>query len=349
MTDSKTPDDDLRIEDLPPIEPPSAGFIVQLFIVPLLIVSVVFGVYVLFAKMASSEADWRQLVTDVRSENPHIRWRAALGLSQLLEADRQRELKAVDGPSAPPRTPLATNRDIATALGDLYGKLIQSTTPTEDETKQIEFLSKAIGLLDVDDVTIPVLRKGMSPDAIPEVRKHSSTGLAMIIGRKHELGAPTTDEELVQQILDMSREPSPLVRHQATYLLGLIASPTALDRARELLNDGNEITRINAAVALARNQSLDGMPTFLDLLHDAREWQLNPSQVVTQEEEQQYFERTLMLSNAITAIGRLKSQLSPQQHQEFIQALDQLTSHSEDKVLHSLATQLQLELQEQPN
>ena len=104
MTDSKTPDDDLRIEDLPPIEPPSAGFIVQLFIVPLLIVSVVFGVYVLFAKMASSEADWRQLVTDVRSENPHIRWRAALGLSQLLEADRQRELhhmfNAVKWPAA---------------------------------------------------------------------------------------------------------------------------------------------------------------------------------------------------------------------------------------------------------
>ena len=44
---------------LPPVEPPSAGFIVQLFVVPALIVLAVVGVWALFGKIASSDEDWR--------------------------------------------------------------------------------------------------------------------------------------------------------------------------------------------------------------------------------------------------------------------------------------------------
>ncbi len=36
------------IEELPPVEPPSAGFIVQLFLIPMLIVGAIIGVYALF-------------------------------------------------------------------------------------------------------------------------------------------------------------------------------------------------------------------------------------------------------------------------------------------------------------
>ena len=42
-------------EDLPPIEPPSAGFIMQLFVVPAIIVMVIIGLWALFGKMVAEE------------------------------------------------------------------------------------------------------------------------------------------------------------------------------------------------------------------------------------------------------------------------------------------------------
>ena len=75
---------------LPEVQPPSAGFIVQLFVVPAVIVLIIVAVYVLFGRLASGEADWRQLVTDVKSENSHVRWRSALTLAQVLQDDALR-------------------------------------------------------------------------------------------------------------------------------------------------------------------------------------------------------------------------------------------------------------------
>ena len=51
-----------RPEELPPVTPPSAGYIVQLFLIPALIVMAVVGVWALFGKLADSESDWQQLV-----------------------------------------------------------------------------------------------------------------------------------------------------------------------------------------------------------------------------------------------------------------------------------------------
>jgi len=44
-------------ENLPPVEPPSAGFIIQLFVVPGLIVLAIVGVYLLFGKLATVGQD----------------------------------------------------------------------------------------------------------------------------------------------------------------------------------------------------------------------------------------------------------------------------------------------------
>ena len=44
-------------DDLPVVEPPSAGFILQLFMVPGLIVAAVIGVWALFGQISSSEQD----------------------------------------------------------------------------------------------------------------------------------------------------------------------------------------------------------------------------------------------------------------------------------------------------
>ena len=121
-------------DELPPVEPPSAGFIVQLFVVPAIIVAMIVGVYLLFGRLASGEQDWRKQLTDIRSENPHVRWRGALGLSQMLNADA-----TADGQR------LAENRDVANEIASLLEQSIGKASVGEDDLKQQEFLVRDVG------------------------------------------------------------------------------------------------------------------------------------------------------------------------------------------------------------
>ena len=60
------------LPDLPPVEAPSAGFIVQLFVIPAVVVAVVIVVWLLFGKLAGGERDAMEYVRLLR-----------LGLGQL--------------------------------------------------------------------------------------------------------------------------------------------------------------------------------------------------------------------------------------------------------------------------
>ncbi|MCA8992435.1 MAG: HEAT repeat domain-containing protein [Planctomycetaceae bacterium] len=342
--DAPKPQSGPRVEDLPPVEPPSAGFIVQLFVVPAIIVLAVCGVYFLFARAASTEHDWRQLVADVKSENPHVRWRAALGLAQALEADGRRQANRTE-PLEAGVVPLAENKEVAEALAEMYGDLIQLESASDEQANQIDFLSKALGLVDVDDVSLPILRDGLSEERSEEVQRHSMTGLVMIAGRRFEKGTPLKNAELEGQILELSREPKPLVRHQTAFLLGLMPSEAALERIHELLDDGDQITQVNAAVALARNDSLDGFSVFEDVLSDAVDWKLNPAQVETEEQRNAYFERGLMLDNSVRALTQLAPQLSGGQKASLVEALDAAIASTKDDTLTSAMKNLKYELQ----
>ena len=117
-----------RPEELPPVTPPSAGFIVQLFLIPALIVMAVVAVWALFGKLADSDNDWKQLATELSSSNEHRRWRAALGLAQLLQNEQ----------IYPPRDqqPLATNPVVVDSLTQLLSESLASTTTTEKQFPQ---------------------------------------------------------------------------------------------------------------------------------------------------------------------------------------------------------------------
>lgn len=323
--------------ELPPVEPPSAGLIVQLFLVPAIIVAAVIGVYALFGRMASQEQDWRQLTSDVRSDNPHIRWRGALGLAQMLDADAQRGENSQK---------LAQNSDIATALAGLYQELIQHNAPSEEELKQIEFLSKAMGRMQVADVIVPVLQNGIDPTRHHDVRKHSLIGLAMLAGNTKDSPALKERTALVNQLIDISREPEPLFRHQAAFNLGLIPTPAAIERLEALLDDPDQMVRLNAAIGLARNGNVSGEPVFDELLNESIQWKLDPSQVRTQEEEARYFERMLMITNALKAIGELRPHLTAEAQSAYAQKVELLSQSTNDAVLRAQSLELVQQLKQ---
>src|ERR1700739_3705371 len=88
-TESPDPSQVPALADLPPVEAPSAGFIVQLFVIPAVIVGVVIVVWLLFGKLAGGERDAMEYVRLLRSG--HANWRAAnraaFELASLIQND----------------------------------------------------------------------------------------------------------------------------------------------------------------------------------------------------------------------------------------------------------------------
>ena len=73
------------LPDLPPVEAPSAGFVVQLFVIPALVVLVVIIVWLLFGKLAGGERDAMEYVRQLQL--PTANWRSAFELASLIQND----------------------------------------------------------------------------------------------------------------------------------------------------------------------------------------------------------------------------------------------------------------------
>ncbi|HLJ10121.1 MAG TPA: hypothetical protein VKU82_02975, partial [Planctomycetaceae bacterium] len=119
-------------EELPPVRPPSAGFIVQLFVVPGLIVLAVVGVWLLFGKLATSEQDWKGLLIELQHPNKHRRWRGASGLAQMLKADQGLGSNGQQ---------LSRNREIAQALSGALTEEVQRGGQSDEDVKYQTFLA----------------------------------------------------------------------------------------------------------------------------------------------------------------------------------------------------------------
>ena len=299
-----------RYENLPPVEPPSAGFIVQLFVVPALIVMVVVGVWALFGKLAAGEQDWRTLVSELRNENEHRRWRGALGLAQLLKADENR----TDSEER-----LATNPLIARELAQMLDQQLDKNAPKDDDLKHQAFLALTLGMLDTPGEVLPVLREAMQPAEDREVRKNAIASVSLISGRMDDRGEPLSDSETVDALVAVSADEDPLLRQMAAYALGLAPSAATTQRLSVLLGDPDANTRVNAAVGLARQDSTRGLPVFESILASASQ----PTQHAAadnNEAARRGFEQLVALKNSLKAVGDLSGQLS-QEDRDRVRAL----------------------------
>lgn len=274
-----------RPEELPPVSPPSAGFIVQLFLIPALIVMAVVAVWALFGKLADSESDWKQLVTELGSSNEHRRWRAALGVAQLL---RNEEI-------SPPteREPLARHPLVVDSLTELFSKAIASTSPTDEDITHQEFLARTLGSLDADEKTLPVLAEATKDSHTVEVRKSALMSIATIAGRHFDVATgykPSSGEKPVEgvavrkvplekptisdpatltQLTICAQDPLPVVRHLAGFAIANVGGAEATEQLKLMLLDGDRFARANAAVGLARNGSTDSIPPMIELLNES--------------------------------------------------------------------------------
>lgn len=274
-------------ESLPPVEPPSAKFIVQLFVVPGLIVAAIVGVWLLFGKLASAEQDWQALVADMKSSNEHRRGRGAMGLAQALAVDQNRK-------SEGPR--LTTNPQVAQELSALLSDTLKSSSQEPVVIDQQAFLTRTLGLLDVPEVVLPVLREAMKETHDREVRKNAVAAVATIAFRADARGTPLSDAGTLEELSNVARDSDPLLRSLAAMSLGFFPLALADQSLTVLLADADANTRANAAVAFTRHKSLKAVPVLKEVLKAA---------AALKQAEPSGDAAPVAATNAMTAIGEL--------------------------------------------
>ena len=289
-------------DDLPVVEPPSAGFILQLFMVPGLIVAAVIGVWALFGQISSSEQDWRQQIVEMRSNNEHRRWRGANGLAQMLRADIE---LGKDGQQ------LSRNPAIAKELTELLKDLLDEPASDKELISQQSFVTTTIGWLDLHDIVIPVLLDAADPKRDEIVRADAIRSLALIAGRADEAGLKLNRSGLTDALLEYSQDRNPLLRQLCAFTLGLVDGTGVDQRLRVMAEDDDPNTQVNAAIALARRGSTEGLPVFYRVMNEAPKPvnpKLMPGETLAErkaEAERQESMNAVALLNVLKAIEEL--------------------------------------------
>src|SRR5687768_12807208 len=127
---------------LPPVEPPSAGFIVQLFVIPAVIVAIIVVVWALFNWLAHTGSDPKAYVEAMKRDS-ESRWQAANNLADVLRNPGNEEVK----------------RDVA-LLAELRGLLEKEIAAGKMDERPVSFrvyLCRAIGEFHLADAMPPLV------------------------------------------------------------------------------------------------------------------------------------------------------------------------------------------------
>jgi HEAT repeat protein len=281
---------------LPPVEPPSAGFIVQLFVVPGVIVLVVVMIWVLFNWLAHKGND-RDAFVRALQRNNEARWQAAFNLAQALKAER--------GASQPT---LVVDRELARQLAGILTSEIDAGSLEDNPLTLRIYLCLALGEFRVSD-GLPALVKAASTvrDAKEEdVRRAALEGIALLASNVPDQKAFAENRELEEVLLGAAADDDPRTRKVATVALGVIGTPRMLEKLHFMLDDANVDVRYNAAVRLAQRGDVAAVPVLVEML--------DPEEMAGVQAEKdpknRPFKRALITINALRAAEQLAAKNS---------------------------------------
>ncbi len=269
--ESASPQPSVRAPDdaLPPIDPPTGGLILKLFVVPLIIVGIVISVVLAINWLSHAGTDHTKLVQAI-GRNAANAWQAAHDLATVLSQDealrRDPAFAAVVSNALRqrleqplPRSPLPAQSPDATLTSD----------PATLEVQVRAYLCKALGEFEIPDV-VPALVRAAGPAAgddprARDVRLAALEAMALNLYKVQQAGGevPGTAEDC---LLQASREAEDLVRSRAAYALGVLGSGAARQRLVEMLRDGYPHARFNAATGLARHGDPSCIPVLAAMI-----------------------------------------------------------------------------------
>src|SRR5262249_19294907 len=212
---SQSPDKPPALPDLPPVEAPSAGFVVQLFVIPAAVVVVVIIVWLLFGKLAGGERDAMDYVERLRQ--PQANWRSAYELASLIQNDPK----------------IAADPKLLGELTDLLShELDRAEDPRhQEDPKLAQYLALTLGAFQTleahtgrGQVVDPIdpLARALTPKFDKAIRISAAASLAKQAARQE---GKLDDPRAVKALGGMATDENPQIRQIALYALGFFPRP----------------------------------------------------------------------------------------------------------------------------
>jgi hypothetical protein len=300
---------------LPPVEPPSARFLIQLFVVPAVIVAAVVLLWFTIETLARrGEQDAASILSGLRGPNG---FQQANDLAEMLRV--------------PERYPeLRRNRDLAKGVAEYLDELIEAGDDDEHAVTMRYFLATLLGEMHVDD-GVPVLIKAARSDPDRDVRRRAVNALAVLAGALAALDPPQSlaRDEVIEPLLELADDQDELIRSETAFALGIVGTtaevdPRLEDALRRLADDPYTDARFNAAAGLARIGSPLAPAAVAEMFDfEAIASSISGEKPITEDQtqqelrSQQAYKRDTILSSALAAVdlmlehGLAKAALAP--------------------------------------
>ncbi len=295
---------------LPPVEPPSAGFLLQLFVVPAIIVACVVLLWFTIESLArSGEQDTDSIMSGLRSSTQGFQ--QAKDLADML--------------AVPERYPeLRTKHDLAGKIAKYLDELVDAGDDAEGAVTMRYFLVSALGEFHVDD-GLPVLVKAARSDPERDVRRKALNAIAVLASSLGRLNPPQslTSDALADALVELANDKDELIRSETAFAIGVVAAapdadPRLDDALRQLADDPYTDARFNAAAALARFGSPLAPAAVAEMLDlEAIDSSLTGEKAITEDQSsqalrsQQAYKRNTILNSALAAIEMMLDNKTP--------------------------------------
>jgi len=279
-------------DSLPPVEPPSAAFLVQLFLVPAIIVAIIVCVWLAFHWLAQLGNDPESYVKTLRRNNEG-RWQAALNFANDLRGPGGKALKGDAG--------------LAKELGSILADEVASGRPRigghggEQSRTLCGYLCRALGEFAVPEAADPLVARAADAND-PQTAQAAVEALAVLADNLTAAKLGFADPAAVTDVLlAASRSDDALLRSRAAYSLGVVAGRGATERLVNLLGDVSDNVRFNAAVGLARQGNAAAWDTLGEMLA------LPDVEAPSGDDakQAQRYKRALVAVNGLKAVGLL--------------------------------------------
>ncbi|HBU38311.1 MAG TPA: hypothetical protein DEB70_10975 [Planctomycetaceae bacterium] len=275
-------------DSLPPVEPPSAAFLVQLFLIPGIIVAIIVCVWLAFHWLAHLGNDPQAYVRTLRRANEG-RWQAALNLANDLR-----------GPNG---SGLKSDVKLASELGSILDDEVGSgRTGEQSETLRL-YLCRALGEFTVPEAA-PALVRRVNENDDDSITQAAIEALA-VLATNLQIASKSFEnqDDVVAAVLATTTSTNSRVRDACGFTLGVLGGEKSIEGLLRLMGDPSTDVRSNAALGLARLGQTEAYETLSEML-SLEDIHLD-EKVLDDKTQSERYKRALVVVNALRGVTML--------------------------------------------
>jgi HEAT repeat protein len=296
-------------DSLPPVEPPNAAFLVQLFLVPGVIVAIIVCVWLAFHWLAHLGSDPQAYVKTLRRDNEG-RWQAALNLANDLR-----------GPGG---AALKSDASLATELGRILGDESTSGRTGEQSQTLRLYLCRALGEFAIPAAAEPLVARARAISD-PQTARAAVEALAVLATNLTVAGRSFDDAAgVTAAVVAASQSDDAQLRSATAFTLGVLGGDAAIERLGQLAGDSAEDVRFNAALAQARQGRVESYDTLSEMLA-LPDVVVGPDAAADMTAQSRRYKRALVVVNALRGLAMLVDTTHEPPPKQLLESVEQLT------------------------